>query len=205
MRVRDPKTGKNVLVNEMTYDEWEQWKKSEDPEVWVLYQKKSQNYAADKKQFEQYKKRLGKNVPKSVDDFQEIKYNNPEKYSTLKEHYRYKGRVPEATEEDFKKYQKVKETGVIGTIRIPPRKIDSSTLTFRDEHAGNHGCTVEEARRYVDDAVCSIQRKKWDGLHTNYYSFDGATYIHDETNKINTAYSKNDFNNDTAKIMEALK
>ena len=25
MRVRDPKTGRNVLVNEMTYNEWEQW------------------------------------------------------------------------------------------------------------------------------------------------------------------------------------
>lgn len=28
MRVRDPKTGRNVLVNEMTYDEWEAWVKS---------------------------------------------------------------------------------------------------------------------------------------------------------------------------------
>lgn len=27
MRVRDPATGKNVLVNEMTYSEWEKWKK----------------------------------------------------------------------------------------------------------------------------------------------------------------------------------
>lgn len=26
MRVRDPKTGKNVLVNEMTYEQWERWK-----------------------------------------------------------------------------------------------------------------------------------------------------------------------------------
>lgn len=28
MRVRDPKTGRNVLVNEMTYAEWEEWVKS---------------------------------------------------------------------------------------------------------------------------------------------------------------------------------
>lgn len=27
MRVRDPETGENVLVNEMTYSEWEKWKK----------------------------------------------------------------------------------------------------------------------------------------------------------------------------------
>lgn len=28
MRVRDPKTGRNMLVNEMTYPEWEEWVKS---------------------------------------------------------------------------------------------------------------------------------------------------------------------------------
>lgn len=28
MRVRDPKTGRNVVVEEMTYDEWERWVKS---------------------------------------------------------------------------------------------------------------------------------------------------------------------------------
>lgn len=33
MRVRDPKTGKNVLVNEMTYDEWEKWKKSDNNDI----------------------------------------------------------------------------------------------------------------------------------------------------------------------------
>jgi hypothetical protein len=25
MRARDPETGQNVLVNEMTYDEWQKW------------------------------------------------------------------------------------------------------------------------------------------------------------------------------------
>ena len=30
MRVRDPKTGKNVVVNEMTYAEWERWVKSRE-------------------------------------------------------------------------------------------------------------------------------------------------------------------------------
>jgi hypothetical protein len=28
MRVRDPKTGKSVVVNEMTYQEWLVWKKN---------------------------------------------------------------------------------------------------------------------------------------------------------------------------------
>ena len=37
MRVRDPETGRNVLVNEMTYDEWERWvkkRKNMEGEIW---------------------------------------------------------------------------------------------------------------------------------------------------------------------------
>lgn len=30
MRVRDPKTGRNMLVNEMTYDQWEKWVKERE-------------------------------------------------------------------------------------------------------------------------------------------------------------------------------
>ena len=205
MRVRDPKTGKNVLVNEMSYDEWEEWKKSEDPKVWEVYQKKSQNYSSDKKQFDEYKKRLGKNAPKSIDDFQEIKYNNPEKYSTLKEHYRYKGRVPEATAEDFKKYQKVKATGVIGTIRVPPQKIDASNLVFRDEHAAHHGCTVEEARGFVKTAYCSVTRKKWDGFSINFYSANGAAYIDKDTLEIKTSFPRSEYDPTTKGIVEVFE
>lgn len=34
MRVRDPKTGRNVLVNEMTYAEWEEWVKRRGDQVY---------------------------------------------------------------------------------------------------------------------------------------------------------------------------
>ena len=49
-----------------------------------------------------------------------MKYNNSDKWEELKSFRRYKGRVPEATEVDFQKYQKVKATGVVGTVRVPP-------------------------------------------------------------------------------------
>ena len=37
MRVIDPRTGQTVLVNEMTYEEWETWKKSEDLKARKFY------------------------------------------------------------------------------------------------------------------------------------------------------------------------
>ncbi|WP_294196668.1 ADP-ribosyltransferase [uncultured Clostridium sp.] len=41
--------------------------------------------SSDKKQFEEYKNILGKNSPKTLKEFQEIKYNNIKEWSLLKE------------------------------------------------------------------------------------------------------------------------
>ena len=84
MRVRDPKTGRNVLVNEMTFSEWEAWKKAEDPEAWEIYKKKGRNLSADKKQHERYVSALGKKVPSTLDEFQNLKYKRPQEWEKLK-------------------------------------------------------------------------------------------------------------------------
>ena len=200
---RDVETGKTYYVpDKMTYDEW---KKSQDE----LYgagtvdkkRKMSYNESTDKVQFRNYKERLGEDAPKSFKDFQKIKYDDASEYNTLHELYTYKGKVPEATVEDFKAYKAVKATGVMGTVRVPPKHIDASVLEFKDEHAKNHGCTLEDAIKYVKEAKCSVSRKRWDGTHINYYSFDGATYVEDETNKIKTAFPKSDFDPITKAIM----
>lgn len=43
---------------------------------------------ADTEQFERYRSVLGKNVPQTLDEFQKIKYNDTEKWNTLKYQYR---------------------------------------------------------------------------------------------------------------------
>lgn len=48
MRVRDPKTGQNVLVNEMTYSEWEEWKKAGEPAVQNFKKVQVQKAVAEK-------------------------------------------------------------------------------------------------------------------------------------------------------------
>ncbi len=120
-------------------------------------------------------------------------------------YYRYKGKVPEATIADYRAYNDVKSTGVIGVIRIPPRNIEISTLKFNDDHAKNHGCTLENALDYIKNAKCSISRNRWDGQHTQYFSYEGATYVADETNTIKTAFSKKDFDIITKAIMEVFE
>lgn len=167
--------------------------------------KKIRNQESDYEQYEKYKAVLGENAPKSFADFQNLKYNSGDRWDYTKQFVGYKRRVPEATEADFQKYRQVKATGVIGTIWVPPEKIDASKLVFRDEHAARHGCTVEEARGYVESAVCSIRRKKWDGESVNFYSLDGATYIDPETLQIKTSFPRKEFDPTTKAIAEVFE
>lgn len=80
---QNPETGKWETV-QGTYTEWEAKHKAENPEAWELYQKKCQNFASDKKQYAEFKDILGGSAPKSLDAFQNVKYNNPEKWAELK-------------------------------------------------------------------------------------------------------------------------
>lgn len=204
---RDAETGERyTLPKETTYKQWR--KMQDDAHGAGFVDKKrrmSYNRSADKGQFSAYKERLGSEAPKTFADFQTLKYDSPAAYTELCGQYRYKGKVPEATAADYKAYKAIKATGVTGSVRVPPKPIDTPTLTFNDEHAGRHGCTLEDAVGYIQKAKCSITRKRWDGYHTNYYSFDGAAYVADETHKIKTAFSSADFDEMTQRIMEVFK
>ena len=83
-RARDPVTGHTYLVpGSMTYREW-YGKYVEGNPAAEATAKTSKNESADRKQFEEYKKLLGKDMPKSFADFQNLKYNEPEKWEKLK-------------------------------------------------------------------------------------------------------------------------
>lgn len=83
-RAIDPVTGKSVVISDMTYAQWENWKKSENQYAWDTYIKKGKTLSADRAQWEEYKSVLGKNVPNTLDSFQNLKYNDPEKWSRMK-------------------------------------------------------------------------------------------------------------------------
>lgn len=76
----DPVTGKRKKVPQtMKYAEWYEEYVKGKPEA-ELEEKKIKNRFSDKKQYEKYKEILGDNVPNNLDDFQEMKYNDGEKW-----------------------------------------------------------------------------------------------------------------------------
>ncbi|MET3659645.1 minor capsid protein [Sporosarcina psychrophila] len=85
-RARDPITGKNELIPAGT--NYEQWREGLDEKHGKdkidTIQKQIKNKAADKKQFDQFKEVLGKDAPKSFAAFQDLKYNNAEKWASVK-------------------------------------------------------------------------------------------------------------------------
>ncbi len=83
-RARDPETGENVLVEDMTYQEWMAQKSAENATVWETYTRKGRNLSADTKQWKEYKAVLGRKAPNTIAGFQNLKYNEPEKWKQLK-------------------------------------------------------------------------------------------------------------------------
>ena len=91
-RARDPLTGKNDIVDgSVTYQEWYNSLSDEQKEALKLSKRKDSNKTSDKLQHAKYVKVLGtKEVPRSFDKWQELKYNDSEKYNELKSLYRSK-------------------------------------------------------------------------------------------------------------------
>ena len=59
----------------MSYKDWLENMTDEEKEAFGIKQKKYRNKAADKQQHEKYREILGKDVPRSLDKFRELKYN----------------------------------------------------------------------------------------------------------------------------------
>lgn len=91
---RDPITGKGVKIPNMTYSEWVESMSDEQKAAFDKNVKMYKNRSSDKKQYERYKERLGKeNVPETLELFQEKKYNGSGDHKALERSYRTIGEI----------------------------------------------------------------------------------------------------------------
>lgn len=92
-RIARGSDGKTYKVDRnISYEEWyEKYVKGDAHELQA--EKMIKNKSADKKQFEKYKELLGNNTPKSIEEFQNLKYNNDEDWKNLKTTYKVKNDI----------------------------------------------------------------------------------------------------------------
>ena len=188
------------MPENMTYEEWYESEVEEKGiERVEAEEKKIKNRAADMKQLEDYKKVLGKEAPKTIKEFQEIKYNQQEEWNDLELMYtnvnRYKvdlGHVDAKTifeldkiafeskwyGFDFKKYHG-KEREKVRNLR---RSGNAAAMQFGDEVYFSYSAANRKGKIEYDSYVGST---KLIGMQDNpkYHTFevdgDGINRVHD--------------------------
>lgn len=202
----DPVTHKRIMVPaSMTYAEWYKKYVEGKPEA-QIEEKKAKNRSADRTQYRKYTEVLGEEAPETLDEFQEMKYNEPEKWEELKGLKAYVENYPGEDRCNYELRKELKKLEVKGEPHINPSKIDTSAYTYDTEHINverSHMVHREEAEQFVKNAVISITR--WNGRFENFYSKDGAAYLDIEKKTIRTAFKSEQFDEKTLKMMEIVK
>ena len=164
----DPKTGKMIDVPaNMTYEEWYEKYVEMNPEA-KLEEKKIQKRTSDRKQYAQYKKILGKDVPKTLDDFQDMKYTDSEKWEYVKGLKAYLEKYPTSDKRYYNIQNELKNIGIKQGVALPPVKKQAFIMAEGKKepyHIMNRmlerGITDDMVRGYMQDAKCMFSQ--WNG------------------------------------------
>ena len=99
-RARDPITGKSSVIDgSVTYEQWVANMTPQQKSALELAKHKNSRRAADKVQYVQYRHALGyKTIPRSFDKFQDLKYNDVERWRFIKLDYKRQNELKEHPE-----------------------------------------------------------------------------------------------------------
>lgn len=177
-----------------------QWDKMTEAE-----KKAHMNYHSDKEQFKAYKKRLGKeNVPKTLAEFQKLKYNNIEEWNNLKYYYRnINGRPIEYVKID----RELEQAGIKNKGKAYP--VEDIEITNWSAHCEKRmkqdGISQQEAKAFKTDAIGMMKKYPAPETQFNYYCEDGIIGVRERDGNVNTVIGKARFKDDTRTIIEVMK
>lgn len=106
---RDPVTGANYKVDgSMTFEQWKNSLSGEQREAMSLHVRQMKNSSTDKRQYEKYVSVIGKeHMPKTFDKFQDLKYNESEKWGFVKLDYKRRNTLLNHPEQKLPNAEKV--------------------------------------------------------------------------------------------------
>ena len=211
-RARDPVTGENKLVPaDTSYKKWYEKNVANNPKAQAA-EKMVQNWGADAKQYEAYKKLFGENeAGKTFADFQEMKYNKPEKWKDVKDFANYMRKYPDSSRPFYNILRDLKEEGIKQGVSLPakPKKAYILPDGKRDpahimKRMLERHITDDEVRGYVDNA--KVMFSQWGGQRQMFITQDGVAVLTQSGDEwiFKTAWSKADFDEETLKILEVM-
>lgn len=93
-RIAKDSDGKSYYIPaNYDYKKWYEFMCSDDKAKYQLARIKHKNRANDKKRYEKYKEVLGSKAPKTLEEYQNIKYNDDVRYEKLKDNYYIKNAI----------------------------------------------------------------------------------------------------------------
>ena len=175
-----------------------------------LRERQLKNIHADGLQFDKYRGLLGKDAPKNLEEYQKMKYTDPDGWEDLKAFARYKRKYPDSDRRYYeinKKIQNLREKGLVDRrigIAVKPQY-------QRAQGYGGHalkrmferGFGTEDADGYIKNAEIAFSQFK--GTRITYFSESGASTILNSSKEIITGWSKDDFDESYDRILEVLK
>lgn len=196
---RDPVSNKSYDVPaNMSYKEWYDTYVKDNEEA-LIEEKKWKNRNTDKEQYKKYKEVLGKEAPNALKDFQELKYNNSDEWSSLKSNYK-----------DTRRYNRIlEETSNLNIKGIPIKNIERINIDnfeFDDKHINaerEHNVTKEKAQDFINNAKAAYSR--WNGQVIVYVSESGCSVVNMKERKVSTAYRSIEYDDKFKMLMEVLK
>ena len=172
-RIAKDADGKYYKVpKSMKYEEWYEKYVKTDPR-YVLEEKKIKNRYADEKQFVKYQEALGNHAPRTLEEFQEMKYNDVEKWNVLASHYRYKNMLDRRKIVDAKEKRSLPIVGEANSIADlvdngivkQRRQYDYIGKAKQDIDTSDHGQPKNHptgAHKHEFDYNLPVPRKGWD-------------------------------------------
>lgn len=212
-RARDPETGEAYLIpSDMNYDDWynkfvvDKYGKDKAD----TFEKIIKNKPSDRKQLEKFKEVLGKESPKTLKEFQDLKYNKSNEWEDFKRYYSYKINNPLSDKVYYninKDIKRLIDNGVVSkTIGTAVKPIPAEYENIH-KHArkrmNKRNIDEYDAKGYVSDS--KVMFKQGSGQKNVYYSDEGSATVVVDEKLLVTVFSKNDYDDGAKAIMEVVK
>lgn len=181
----------------------------------AAYREKERNrrrLLADMRQHKEYRAILGNEIPNDFAKFQEMKYNDRERWDYVKGLKEYLRKYPTSNKKFYNAAEELKKLGVKNGVLLPP--VPKQAFILPEGRRDPYHIMSRMLERHIsDDEVRSYMKNakamfvQWGGKRQLFCSTQGCSVIvkSGEDWIYKTAWKRADYDEETVKIMEVLK